>query len=269
VICVEAAGNGSADLDNAAYGGLFNTAVRDSGAIIVGATNGVQLVRAGFSTFGSRIDANGWGYNVTSSGYGDLFNPNDVRQHYTSQFSGTSSASPMVTSTVIALRGAAKAQLSAAAAAALDGFAIRALLRLHGQPVPQIARRPDTRALLAAAGVTRGVSVRNEPQTGQTCFVEIVPTFTAGPGDFWAMVGGMTASNVPMPAPYAGRVLIDSATSVPLLFGTFATNPGSMPVTVPNSTSFRGLRYLVQGYTWVGASNTLTAQNSVTIYVRT
>ena len=270
VICVEAAGNGSVDLDNGALGGLFNTAVRDSGAIIVGATNGVTLARASFSTYGSRIDANGWGYNVASSGYGDLFNPGgDVRQHYTAGFSGTSSASPMVTSAVIAMRGAAKAQLAPAAAAALNGFAIRALLRAHGPAVATIARRPDTKAMLAAANITRGVSVRNEPQTGQTCFVEIVPQFLAGAGDFYAFVGGLVPHNAPMPAPYFGRVLIDPASSVPLVFGSFATIPGSMSVTVPNSASFRGLRYLVQGYTFVGATSVLTAVNSVTLFVRT
>jgi len=268
VICVEAAGNGSVNLDSPSLGGLFNTSVRDSGAILVGATDGVNLTRAWFTSYGSRINANGWGQNVASTGYGDLFDPGDVRQHYTSAFSGTSSASPMVTSAVIALRGAAKSQLAPAQAAALNGFQIRSLLGSHGPLVATIGRRPDTKALLEAAGITHGVSVRNEPQTGQTCFVDIAPGFAASGGDFYALVGGLAPHNAPMPSPYLGRVLIDPSSSVPLAFGTFAAIPGSLPVSVPNNVAFRGLRYLVQGYTLRGATNELTAQNSVTLFVR-
>lgn len=268
VITVEAAGNGNVDLDSPVLGGLFNLAVRDSGAIIVGATEGVSLTKASFSCHGSRIDANGWGRNVASTGYGDLFNPNDVRQRYTATFSGTSSASPMVTAAVIALRGGALAQLAPAQAAALNGFAIRALLRAHGSPVPAIARRPDTSALLAAAGIAQGMAVRGEPATGQSCFVDLVPGFPAGAGDFWAMVGGLDPVNVLMPAPYLGRVLIDPNTSVPLAFGSFATTPGTLPVNVPADVGLRGLRYLVQGYTLVGATNEIRAVDCATLFVR-
>jgi serine protease len=271
VITVEAAGNGAVNLDSPSLGGLFDINVRDSGAIVVGASDGIALVRAGFSTYGNRIDANGWGYNVASTGYGDLATiGGDSRQSYTASFSGTSSASPMVTSAVLALRGAAEAQLDAAAAAALDAFAIRALLRTHGTQVPggSIGRRPDSAALLAAAGVLTGLRVVGEPATGQTCSIQITPGFQAGPNDFFALSGGFAAVNLPMPAPYSGRVLVDPASSVPLMFATFATSPGQLSVTVPNDPSFRGLRYLVQGFTLVGATGAITATNSVQLFVR-
>ncbi|MCA8953522.1 MAG: S8 family serine peptidase [Planctomycetes bacterium] len=268
VVTVEAAGNGGVNLDSGSLGGLFNLNVRDSGAIIVGASNGSALARASFSCYGSRIDANGWGYNVASTGYGDLFNPGDVRQHYTSGFSGTSSATPIVTGSVVALLGAAEAQLAPAAAAALDMFAIRALLRAHGTPIATISNRPDVGAMLAAAGITNGLEIRTEPRTGQTCNIDLTPSFNAGPNDFYAFAGSLLPDNVPMPAPFAGRYLLDSALSTPLVFGTFATTPATFALAIPNSTAYYGLRYIVQGFTFESGNGNLTPTNSVQVFVR-
>lgn len=268
IITVEAAGNGGVDLDAPALGGLFNTAVRDSGAIIVGASNGSATVRAGFSCHGSRIDANGWGQNVATTGYGYLFNPGDVRQHYTAGFSGTSSATPIVAGAVVALRGAATAQLDPAAAAALDAFAIRALLRAHGTAIAAIGNRPDAAALLAAAGITTGLSIRSEPRTGQTCHFDLTPGFAATANDFFAFSGSLVPDNQPMPAPFAGRYLLDAASASPLLFGTFATVPATLSLAIPNSAAWYGLRYYVQGFTFESAANNLTPTNSVQMFVR-
>jgi len=57
---VAAAGNGGQNLDASAYSGRFNRALRDSGAILVGASDGSSLNRASFSNFGSRLDVHGW-----------------------------------------------------------------------------------------------------------------------------------------------------------------------------------------------------------------
>ena len=74
---IEAAGNGNVNLDQAACSGVFDRTVRDSGAIIVGAgqppSSGVDRQREGFSTFGSRVDLQGWGSGVVTTGYGDLY----------------------------------------------------------------------------------------------------------------------------------------------------------------------------------------------------
>jgi hypothetical protein len=168
----------------------------------------------------------------------------------------------------VALRGAARAQLAPAAAAAVDGFAIRALLRAHGTPIATIGRRPDASAMLDAAGITTGLSVRDEPRTGQTCHVDLVPQFAGTASDFYAFVGSLLPDNVAMPAPYGGRYLLDSALSSPLGFGTFASIPATLPVTIPNSASYHGLRYWVQGFTFAGATGTLLASNSVQLFVR-
>jgi len=268
IITVEAAGNGGVNLDSASLGGLFNTSVRDSGAIIVGASNGSSLSRASFSSYGTRIDANGWGRNVVSTGYGNLFNPGDVRQHYTAVFSGTSSATPIVTGAIVALRGAAVAQLHPVAAATVNGFTIRSLLRAHGTPISNIGNRPDAQAMLDAAGITTGMSIRNEPRTGQTCHIDLVPQFAATANDFYAFVGSLMPDNVAMPAPFTGRYLIGSTLSSPLGFGTFSSIPATATITIPNSTSYYGLRYYMQGFTFEGATGTLTAANSVQLFVR-
>ncbi|MDP2359531.1 MAG: S8 family serine peptidase [bacterium] len=102
--CVEAAGNGSMDLDWAGYAGAFNLNVRDSQAIIVGAgTSGAVHNPTCWTNHGTRISAMGWGENVYAAGYGGLFNQTGCQQDYTSTFSGTSSASPIVTGAAISL----------------------------------------------------------------------------------------------------------------------------------------------------------------------
>lgn len=103
-ICVEAAGNGSMDLDWAGYGGAFDLGVRDSQAIIVGAsTSDSTHDPSCFTNHGSRISAYGYGENVYTTGYGGLFNQAGCDQDYTSTFGGTSSASPIVTGAAISL----------------------------------------------------------------------------------------------------------------------------------------------------------------------
>lgn len=110
IVVVEAAGNGSVDLDRPEYEGRFDRTLRDSGAILVGATDPASLTPACFTNRGSRVDVNGWGGGVSSTGFGDIkANGSDVNQFYTTTFSGTSSASPIVAGAVLALQGALKA----------------------------------------------------------------------------------------------------------------------------------------------------------------
>jgi len=103
IIVVEPAGNGHNDvgvnLDDPAYAGQL-AGRADSGAIMVGAGAGARCAtparsRNEFSNFGSRVDVQGPGSCVVSSGYGDLAGDTS-RDFYTSQFSGTSSATAIV-----------------------------------------------------------------------------------------------------------------------------------------------------------------------------
>jgi serine protease len=157
-VVVEAAGNGGVDLDQAACGTTFDRTVRDSGAIIVGAglppASGADRQRIGFSTFGSRVDLQGWGISVMTTGYGDFYrNPDDPTNPdfwYTDFFSGTSSASPIVAGAVANLQGVAFQQLRRP----LTSWEIRRLLVQTGSPqlgntAEQIGPRPDLRRAIA------------------------------------------------------------------------------------------------------------------------
>jgi subtilisin family serine protease len=127
ITVVEAAGNENFDLAVFHGTGLQ----KDSGAIIVGAgvppTNhidfdgfgagfpaysslGVPRSRIFFSNYGQIVNVQGWGWHVTSLGYGDAQGGASENTWYTLRFSGTSSASPIVTGAAACIQGRAKAK---------------------------------------------------------------------------------------------------------------------------------------------------------------
>ena len=89
IIVVAAAGNGNQNLDNSSYAAFRSRG--DSGAIMVGAGNAsVSHNKLSFSTFGSRVNVQGWGSSVFTTGYGDFATiGGDENQSYTSTFGGT------------------------------------------------------------------------------------------------------------------------------------------------------------------------------------
>lgn len=104
-----AAGNGGIDLDHTDFNGKFDRNVRDSGAIFVGGITPSTATRAYFSDYGSRIDSSSWGYSVVTTAYGsgNLFN--EPNAWYKDNFSGTSSANPIVAGAAACLSSIAKA----------------------------------------------------------------------------------------------------------------------------------------------------------------
>jgi hypothetical protein len=176
VVVVEAAGNGAENLADGIYdinpGNTFPSTWRnpfrrspaDSGAILVGAGApppgthgrdwGPDRSRLDFSNYGPNVDTQGWGREVTTCGYGDLQGGPDEDVWYTDQFSGTSSASPIVVGVMGCLQGA----LKAAGKAPLTPPQARDLLRATGSPqqagptapvTQRIGNRPDLVAALA------------------------------------------------------------------------------------------------------------------------
>ncbi|MEM9484610.1 MAG: S8 family peptidase [Cyanobacteria bacterium P01_F01_bin.116] len=114
IVVIEAAGNGSVDLDTFATATgdtILNRNApefRDSGAIMVGAASStVPHSRLGFSNYGSRIDCYAWGENVDTC----QSNPGGATTLYRGDFNGTSSASPIVTGAALQLQGIAAANL--------------------------------------------------------------------------------------------------------------------------------------------------------------
>jgi serine protease len=148
VIVVEAAGNGSANLDSSAYGTAFNRTVRDSGAIIVGASTSGTRVPMCWTNYGSRVDVHGWGEKVYSMGYGTLFGSSyGEDQYYTATFSGTSSASPIITGAAASAQGVALAN-----GRRLTSRQMRGVLSASGTPQATDSRKigplPDLRKVL-------------------------------------------------------------------------------------------------------------------------
>jgi subtilisin family serine protease len=123
ITVVEAAGNGDENFDLAIFNGTGLQ--KDSGAIVVGAgippTNhfdadngyaaiGVPRSRIWFSNHGKIVNVQAWGWHVTTLGYGDAQGGSSENRWYTLRFSGTSSASPIVTGAVACLQGRARAK---------------------------------------------------------------------------------------------------------------------------------------------------------------
>jgi hypothetical protein len=149
ITVVEAAGNGNENFELPAFN---NTGLqKDSGAIVVGAgippTNffdvdgfpgvgagysyiGVPRSRIWFSNHGRIVNVQGWGWHVTTTGYGDAQGGANENTWYTHRFSGTSSASPIVTGAVAVLQGIAKAKNGAP----LTPAEVRKILMQSGTP---------------------------------------------------------------------------------------------------------------------------------------
>jgi hypothetical protein len=102
------------------------------------------------------VDAQGWGWEVTSSGYGDLQGGSDANRWYTDVFSGTSSASPIVLGALACTQGVLKAE----GMPLMSSERARQLLRSTGSPqqsatdrpaTQRIGNRPNLRQLIPAA----------------------------------------------------------------------------------------------------------------------
>ncbi|WP_372727215.1 S8 family serine peptidase [Nocardioides sp.] len=169
IIVVEAAGNGWENLDAAVYNtpgsgfptgwkNPFRLANPSSGAVVVGAGDPpsgthdrtispwnqpyVDRARCGFSNWGERVDAQGWGWEVTTTGYGDLQN-GAHDQLYTDTFSGTSSASPIVTGALAVTQGVLKAK----GMPLMTSPRARTLLRQTGSPQQSATGRPSSQRI--------------------------------------------------------------------------------------------------------------------------
>ena len=195
---VQAAGNGSQDLDSAPYTATFGTRP-DSGSILVGAgaadpdagvagnctPTAPPRGRLNFSTFGSRVDLHAWGECVTSTGYGNLQGSPDSDDAYTGTFGGTSSASPIVTAAVGIVSSISQEQ-----GTPLTPAEIRALLMATGTPqdtsdaalAGNIGPLPD---LGAALGLGADLSVTKvadqDPVAAGTDLTYTVTVANAGP----------------------------------------------------------------------------------------
>jgi subtilase family protein len=158
IVVVESAGNGSEDLSHPAYNGAFDRSNRDSGAIIVGAglpEGGVYGIgpdrsRTPESNYGSRVDAQGWGRFVTTTGFGDLRREQGEDNWYTLDFGATSGAAAMVAGAAALIQSILKER----GRAPLEPAELRQLFICSGSAQTgnlsqRIGPRPNLRAALA------------------------------------------------------------------------------------------------------------------------
>jgi serine protease len=240
VIVVAAAGNGGEDLDSSFYDEYRGRG--DSGAIIVGAgTADTAHQPLWFTSYGSRVNVQGWGESVVSTGYGTLAQlGGDVKQSYASSFGGTSSASPIVAASVASLQSYAVDSLGRR----LTPLEVRDLLMTTG--IPQgagvhIGPLPDVIAAIEQleSGQTPfcGDAVCNGNETCQSCASDC--------GGCPSCVPSGCASATPVTIPYAGNGAMN--TCVFFSAPTSHVNSWNMSSVELNGVDVTNL--------WVGPSN--------------
>jgi serine protease len=141
ITVVEAAGNGSANLDDPIYSTGNNghypfRPENDSGAIIVGAGTPGNATpaysRMSFSNYGSTVDLQGQGQGIVTAGYGDLYFEEGANRYFTAGFGGTSGATTMVGSAAMLLQSAYKKALGIS----LPPAQVKTRLQQTGHPQP-------------------------------------------------------------------------------------------------------------------------------------
>ncbi|WP_332612675.1 S8 family serine peptidase [Achromobacter sp. ESBL13] len=169
---VLAAANGNVNLDDPYYRGRYDRTKRDSGAIYVGAADPYSGARSWFSEYGSRVDTFSWGGQVTTTNW-------EEGQHnlYTTGYSGTSSANPIIAGSVAWLQSLARER----GLGNIPPKVMRQILVDSGNPVPKVdpARpigvQPD---LVRAAELLGGDSIG-----GQAPQAHVVGLAQANAGD--------------------------------------------------------------------------------------
>lgn len=148
---METTGNGGEDLDDPIYntGHAPFLPENDCGAVMVGAggspaSSDRQILS--FSNYGSRVDVQGWGNNIVTTGYGDLYAAEGANGNYTETFGGSSGAGPIATSAGVMVSGIYTEQTGGVL---LTPEELRSLLIATGSPqlppgaLEHIGPRPD------------------------------------------------------------------------------------------------------------------------------
>lgn len=188
IVVVEAAGNGSEDLDDSTYstgndGHHPFEPENDSGAIIVGSANSPYTSsprsRRTSSTYGSTVDLQGWGHDILTTGYGTYYSAEGQNLWYRHTFGGTSGASPMVTAAAAILQSTYVARDGSPASPAT----VRTLLRDTGTPQAgsdTIGPQPNLKAAIEAVWDVTPPAAPTLSPTGGTYEMPIEVTIDYG-----------------------------------------------------------------------------------------
>lgn len=238
-ILVNSAANGRRSLDDPRHMRRFDRSYRDSGAIMAASTDGVNLQRAVYCNWGSRVDACAWGENVTTAGYGTLFYPNnDARQAYTAAYAGTSASTPQIAGLVAALQGASKQQLGRV----LTTAEIRQALASHGLATPDIiGLRPDLYAIFQSLGIVDGLEV-SEPDVAIGGSVQATMTGPPGSGAFLFASFGTGSLDLGLNR----RVHLEQASLQTVGFFALGSGSATWTLNVPNDPAYHGVSIYLQ-----------------------
>jgi hypothetical protein len=185
VTVIISAGNSGSNLDSASFyspfPGYINLSEQDSGAILVGASEGENHKKADFSNCGSPVNLYSWGAGVVTSAYphpwyewsGDSAPANsDDDDYYTDGFGGTSSAAAIIGGVAALVQSHVKGALGA------KRFLMPAKMReiLAQSGVPQsgsgcnigVQPRADVAMGIADEFISQIKSEYGELQSGQT-----------------------------------------------------------------------------------------------------
>jgi hypothetical protein len=203
---------------------------RDSGAIIVGASN-TMLVPACFTNFGPRVNVHAWGGSIGSTGFGTdaslRANGPDPDQWYTRTFSGTSGASPIVVGAAALVQGTRMAH----GLAPLSSIGMRSLLAATGSPqfpgsTPNIGPMPDLRTAIRTYIPDAATFVDQTPAPGGA----IAPGATFTIMERFKNSGGLSwvGSHILSVAPSSGGVAVFGTQGFGLGFGSAPIDPGQI-----------------------------------------
>lgn len=216
VVVIAAAGNGSSDLEAADLAEWRKRG--DSGAILVGAGTGGTTGHhdpESFSNYGPRVNVQGWGSSVFTLGYGDhAMVDGDENRKYTAQFSGTSSATPIVAGAAALVQQAAKERLGRP----LTPEEMRSQLARTGVnqdgdrkghnigPLPNVRKAIEGLDKLGKKRPTRDEAIRGPSEAPAAPIAASAPP--AVPWWAWLVSGGAVAGIAGTGAALVGGVLV-------------------------------------------------------------
>ena len=273
-LVVVASGNGDNSLDDPRFVRRFDRTFRDSGAIFVSASAGSALSKATYANYGSRVDAHSWGEDVCICGVPGLFYPNnDIRQAYSANGTGTSSATPGVAGLVIedrdgspgvagvvtALQGAALQQIDRR----LSNTEVLQLLHSHGPISPDsIGRRPDLQAMLQALGAADGLAL-SHPDVAIGGSESVL--LDGPPGAAGFLFASFATGSLDLG--FNRKIHLSQLGLLTIGFLPMPTGSASFQIDVPNDISLRGLSlYLQAGILQAAAPVHVTNSGQLTFY---
>jgi hypothetical protein len=258
------------NLDSSIYNGKFDRSVRDSGAIMVGAGTSDGRAPMCFTNFGSRVDLQGWGQNVATLGNrirngtnimpGNIqVNGSDQNQWYTTIFSGTSSATPIVAGAAASLQGYRKAH----SLSPFTSTSMRDFLKQTG-----VAQASDTRQIGPLPNLRAAIDAHNPKRTLKVTFlnVKVVDNIFPGPqfltfnftvnsqvAQFSGTFPQNVATNFPTGLSLTGQEILDGGLTVQVgsaLRAVITTNPKTGQITSVWSRPVQFFHFFPTGTTY-------------------